>query len=306
MNMLDERFRGNVPALVTPCHPDGAPDTASMRRLVDRVLAHGVGGLNVLGSTGEFSLVEPRHRAGIIETVVAQAGGQVPVMVGCGRPSVAETVAEIREAASMGASAALVTPSYYFPLSQAESARFFSEVAEDSPLPILYYHYPLMTGCSAEVSTIVQLARSGAIAGLKDSSGDAAFFARMASEAMALPDFRLFVGGSAYLLGALALGADGVIGALSNFATHLDNTLLDAFAAGDLATARTAQAEIVRANAVLFFAYQRNAASVTKAILAHLEICGDAVFAPLSRLEEHERRDIIGQLPSLGISASRK
>jgi dihydrodipicolinate synthase/N-acetylneuraminate lyase len=303
---LDARFRGNVPALVTPCHADGTPDLESMRRLVDHVIANGVDAFNILGSTGEFSLVAPNYRASIIEAAVGQAAGRVPVMVGCGRPSAAETVAEIREAADNGASAVLVTPSYYFPLAQTEIVRFFSTIAATSPLPVFYYHYPLMTGCTADVSSIVQLARSGAIAGIKDSSGDAAFFARLASQALEFPQFRMFIGGSAFLLGGLALGAHGVTGALSNFAAHLDHALLKAFAAGDFAAARRAQAEIVRANAVLFFAYPRNAATVTKAILAHLGICGESVFLPLDPLTDAEKRTIIGQLPSLGIAASRR
>ncbi|MBX3576653.1 MAG: dihydrodipicolinate synthase family protein [Rhizobiaceae bacterium] len=303
MMPLDARFRGNVPALVTPALPDGTPDLDAMRRLVDHVIANGVDGFNILGSTGEFSLVPPVCRAAIIGAAVSQAAGRVPVMVGCGRPGLAETIAEVREAADHGASAVLVTPSYYFPLSQEEIASFISGVAETAPLPILYYHYPLMTGCDAEVATVMKLARAGAIAGIKDSSGNAAFFSSLASQTLDMPDFRLFIGGSAFLLGALALGAHGVTGALSNFAAHLDHALLKAFAAGDLPAARRAQAEIVRANASLFFAYPRNAAAVTKAILAHLGICGEAVFSPVAPLSDAERRAIIERLPSLGIKS---
>ena len=303
MKRLDARLRGNVPALVTPCGANGEPDLVSIARLVDHVIAAGVSGLNILGTTGEFSLVPPRHRASIIRAAVEAARGRVPVICGCGRPSVEETVAEVQGAADGGVDAALVTPSYYFPLSDAEIVRFVSSVAENSPIPLLYYHYPQMTGCPASVAAVLELARCGAIAGIKDSSADATFFARLTSEALDLSDFRVFIGGSAFLLGALAHGAVGVIGALSNFAAHLDNALLEAMRLADFSRARRAQAEIVRAVDGLFRSTPRNPATVTKVILARLGLCGEAVFPPLDPLAGSEKRQILEQLPSLGIVA---
>lgn len=302
MTALDARFAGNVPALVTPCRADGAADPPAMRRLVDHVVAAGVDAINILGTTGKFSLVPPAERTPIIRAAVAAAKGRVAVMVGCGRPSVAETAAEIEIAADCGAHAALVTPSYYFSLSDSEIIRFFFRLGEAAPIPLLYYHYPQMTGCPASASAIVDLARAGIVAGVKDSSGDAAFFARLATEAAELGDFRLFVGGSGLLLGALALGASGVIGALSGFAPSLDNELIDAFGKGDMARARRAQASITRAVDSLFLGMPRNPAAIAKAILAAFELCGDTVFPPLEPLSQAERRRILDQLPALGIA----
>jgi 4-hydroxy-tetrahydrodipicolinate synthase len=299
---LDSRFAGNVPALVTPCHADGSPDLPAMRRLVEHVVTAGVGAINILGTTGEFSLVPPAERAPIIRAAVAAAKGRVAVMVGCGRPSLAETATEIEIAAECGALAALVTPSYYFSLSDPEIVRFFSRLGEAAPLPLLYYHYPQMTGCPASASAILSLARAGIVAGVKDSSGDAAFFARLAAGSAELGDFRLFVGGSGFLLGALALGASGVIGALSGFAPSLDHALIDAFGNGDMARARRAQASITRAVDSLFGGTPRNPAAVAKAILAAFDLCGDTVFPPLEPLSQAERRRLLDQLPSLGIA----
>ena len=78
MKPLDPRFRGNVPALVTPCNDAGDPDLTALHRLVDFVVERGVDAFNVLGTTGEFSLVAPRHRRAIIEAAVAAARGRVP------------------------------------------------------------------------------------------------------------------------------------------------------------------------------------------------------------------------------------
>lgn len=300
MIALDPRIRGCVPALVTPATPRGEPDNAGMARLVDHVAGAGADAMVVLGSTGEFSVIPPAFRRPILEAAAAASAGRLPMIVGCGRPSIAETIAEIAEAADCGAAAALVTPSYYFPLSDEEIAAFFRAVAKDAPIPLLYYHYPEMTGCRIGVPTLVQLVEDGSICGLKDSGGDAAFFARLAAATCDHPDFRLFVGGSAFLLAALALGAHGVTGALGNFALHLDRALLDAHSSGDADGARAAQAAIVRANAA-FFAMPRNAAAITKAALAALGICGAETFPPIDGLTAAEHTLIRSGLAELGL-----
>ena len=143
------------------------------------------------------------------------------------------------------------------------------------------------------------LGRAGVIAGVKDSSGDAGFFARLMAASADLEDFRVFIGGSAFLLGALALGACGVIGALGNFAQHLDRQLMTTFAAGDIASARRIQAEIVRANAV-FFPF--NPAAATKVVLSNLGICGEALFPPFVALEASQKQGIVEAMPSFGIA----
>jgi 4-hydroxy-tetrahydrodipicolinate synthase len=275
-----------------------------MRRLVDHVVAAGADAAVVLGSTGEFSVVPPQFRADIIRAAVEAAAGRIPILVGCGRPSIVETAAEIGEAAACGAHAALVTPSYYFPLADDEIAVFFRAVAKGAPIPLLYYHYPDMTGCRVGVATLTQLVEDGVIFGLKDSSGDAGFLARLAAALGGRDDFRLFLGGSAYLLAALGLGIDGVTGGLGNFATHMDRAVIEAFRAGDMARAQRGQAAIARANDATFFAVPRNAAATAKVVLAALGVCGEATFPPVAGLTPSERERVVNRLPELGLRVS--
>jgi 4-hydroxy-tetrahydrodipicolinate synthase len=157
-----------------------------------------------------------------------------------------------------------------------------------------------MTGCRASPELIARLASEGIVVGMKDSGGDAAFLARVAT-ATAGTNFRLFVGGSANLLGALALGVDGVTGGLGNFATHLDRAVIDAFRVGDMARARAGQSAIGRVNAATFFALPRNAASITKAVLAALGICGEATFPPVAPLTAAESDVVRRNFAALGL-----
>lgn len=301
MTELDARIRDCVPALVTPCTDEGMADIDGMRRLVEHVIAARADAAVVLGSTGEFAVVPPAFRAPVIRAAVEAARGRIPILVGCGRPSIAETIVEISEAAASGASAALVTPSYYFPLADEEIATFFRAVARASPIPLLYYHYPDMTGCAASVATLARLVDEGVIAGIKDSGGDAGFLARLTAALGGRDDFRIFLGGSAYLLAALSLGVHGVTGGLGNFATHLDRAVVDAFRGGDMTKARAGQVAIARANAATFFAVPRNAAATAKVVLAAVGVCGEATFPPVAGLTAAERERVRGKLPEIGI-----
>lgn len=301
MTRLDARIKDCVPALVTPCTNEGMADIDGMRRLVEHVIAARADAAVVLGSTGEFAIVPPAFRASIIRAAVETARGRIPILVGCGRPSIMETIAEIGEAAACGATAALVTPSYYFPLSDDEIAAFFRAVAKAAAIPLLYYNYPAMTGSPVGVATLARLVDDGVIAGLKDSSGDAGFLARLTAALGDRDDFRIFLGGSAYLLAALSLGVHGVTGGLGNFATHLDRAVVDTFRAGNMTKARAAQAAIAHANAATFFAVSRNAAATAKSVLAAVGVCGEATFPPVMRLTAAERERVRSQLPEIGL-----
>jgi dihydrodipicolinate synthase/N-acetylneuraminate lyase len=81
-----------------------------------------------------------------------------------------------------------------FSLADEEVATFFRAVARASSIPLLYYHYPEMTACRISVPTLMRLTDEGAIVGLKDSGGDAALLARLATALGGRDDFRLFLG----------------------------------------------------------------------------------------------------------------
>lgn len=298
---LDPRIGGSMPALVTPTLDGTSPDLEGMRRLVEFVIGNHVSGVVVLGSTGEFSVVAPQHREAVIRTAVEAAGGRIPVLVGCGRPSIDETIAEIEQAAHCGAAAVLVTPSYYFPLSDDEIVSFFRTVATRTTLPILYYHYPQMTGARISIPVLLQLIDDGAIRGLKDSGGDIMFFARLAAACATRPDFRIFAGGSVFLLAALVLGGHGVIGPLGNFAPALECELIEAYRAGDISAAQKLQQQVIMANEGVFFASARNIAATAKYALSTLGVCSEKLFEPVAGLSQGERDAIRGNLLSLGL-----
>ncbi|MBM3524133.1 MAG: hypothetical protein FJX57_14360, partial [Alphaproteobacteria bacterium] len=93
--MIDPaRIHGSVPALVTPFTPAHDIDEAAVGRLVEHVIAGGAQGFNILGTTGEFALVPPEQRRLVLRAAAAANRGRVPMIVGCGRPSMKETAQE--------------------------------------------------------------------------------------------------------------------------------------------------------------------------------------------------------------------
>ncbi len=109
-----KKFRGTYTVLITPFTADGKKvDEAALRRLVDFQIEEGIHGLIPLGSTGEFLSVTPDERRQIVEIVVKQAAGRVPVLIGTGAEWTDEVVRSSREAESMGADGVMIIPPFY-------------------------------------------------------------------------------------------------------------------------------------------------------------------------------------------------
>jgi len=278
------RIKGSVPALVTPLTERREIDEAAARRLVEHAIDGGANGFNVLGSTGEFALIAPAQRRRMLKAVAAANRGRVPMIVGCGRPSLAETAAEIAEATDEGADAVLIVPSYYLFLGPDDVRRQFAALARETRVPIHFYNYPLLTKHAPPPELIRQLAADGSIHGIKDSSGNAAFLARVLSLTADRPAFRVLVGGTAFFLGALALGVHGATGAIGGVAPWVELAVYDAFNAGDMARARRAQARLEDFTAIFGFTAEANAAIATKAALASLGLCGPTPVDPYAPL----------------------
>ncbi len=292
-----ERIHGSVPALVTPFTASHAIDEAAMGRLVEHVIAGGAHGFNILGSTGEFALVPPAQRRIVLRAAAAANRGRVPMIVGCGRPSLAETQAEVAEAADHGADAVLVTPSYYLFLGADDIRRQFGAIARSAKTPIHFYNYPLLTKAVIGPAVIAQLRADGSIHGIKDSGGNAAFLARVLSLTHADRDFRVLVGGTAYFLAALALGAHGATGAIGGVAPWIELAVYDAFRAGDLPRARRAQARLEAFQEIFGFTAEANAALATKVALSSLGLCNEIPAEPFAILPAAQAQRIRQALP---------
>lgn len=239
-------LRGIVPPVVTPLTTDFRVDTAAFARVIEHLLAGGVHALFFLGSTGEVAFHDETTRRAILETAVATVAGRVPVLAGVVDPTTDRMIGHARTAAAAGADAVVVTAPFYTRTSQPEILDHFRYVAEASPLPVIAYDLPVSIHSKLERATIATLAREGAIAGLKDSSGDMGNFRYVLADTADIADFFCMTGGELDVDSALAMGAHGAVPGLANVDPEAYVRLHDAARAGNAAVARAEQERLCR------------------------------------------------------------
>ena len=245
------RLTGLVAAACTPMRADGALDLDRIPALVDRLARDGVAGLFVLGTTGEGPSLTSAERRAVAGAFVEAAWRRLPVVVQVGHDSLAEARGLAEHAQRIGAHAVAATPpSYFRPAGVGALAEAMAEVARGAPeLPFYYYHIPSLTGVEPEMAAFLDAAgeRVPTLAGIKFSDPrlhELQPCLRFASGAL-----DVLFGVDEMLLGAVALGVRGAVGATYGFAAPLYRRMLDAWARGDVEGARARQAaaaEMVR------------------------------------------------------------
>lgn len=229
-------FRGIVPPLATPLLSPNALDVASLERLTEHVLAGGVHGLFVLGTTGEGTSLSGAMKREVVRRVCDLAGARVPVLVCITDPSFEEAVALADFSAEAGASAVVAAPPYYIPLAQPELLGFLGRLAARLPLPLFLYNIPCFAKTAFAPETVRAAAGIPGIVGLKDSSGSLAYFKMLAKEMRDRPDFTLLMGPELLLAESMAAGGHGGVTGGANLCPGLFVRLYDAIMAGDAAS----------------------------------------------------------------------
>ena len=276
---MTARFRGSFPALITIMTDDGAIDEAAMRKFVDWQIAEGSNGLVAVGTTGESPTVtEDEHKA-IVEMVVEQAAGRVPVIAGTGSNSTSEAIDYTRHAEKAGADAALVVVPYYNKPTQEGLYAHFRAVAECTSLPVFIYNVPGRTVASIAVETVARLSRDCAnIVGIKDATGDLnrPSLQRLASG----PDFIQLSGEDGTALGFNAHGGVGCISVTANIAPRLCAEFQAATLAGDYAKALAMQDVLMPLHKAMFVETSPGPVKYAASLLGH-----GSAFARLPMVE---------------------
>src|SRR5918995_891776 len=165
-------FHGVFPYLVSPISPDGKVIEGELRRLVDHLIAAGVQGLTPLGSTGEFAYLDGAQRRRIVEVVVDQAAGRVPVVAGIAATTTAEAVRQAREWAAIGVDGLLAIMEAYFSVPEAGVVSFFRAVADAADLPVVLYTNRNFQRSDLSLPAIEALSRHPRIGHIKDASSN--------------------------------------------------------------------------------------------------------------------------------------
>lgn len=240
-------FRGIVPPLVTPMLPDGSLDLPSLDRLVDHLVDAGVDGLFVLGSSGQVAYLTDAERDQVVARVVTRAAGRLPVVSGALDLTASRVIAQARRAADLGVDGVVVTAPLYALNDTDEIRRHFERIGAAVAVPVFAYDVPVRVGSKLSPELMMALAAQGAIAAVKDSSGDDVSFRRLvALNAEAGHPLDLLTGHEVMCDGMALLGADGAVPGLSNVDPAGYVRLWRAAQAGDWAGAAAEQARLER------------------------------------------------------------
>lgn len=227
MNELNLPLTGIIPPLVTPLAGNRL-DIAGLDRLIEHVLSGRVHGLFILGTSGEGPSLSESLKRDLIERTLNTVAERVPVVVGISDTSLDDSAALGQFAAEHGAAAVAATAPFYFPLEQAAIGAWFERLAGELPLPLLLYNFPMLTKVVIEPDTVEALMDNPGIVGIKDSSGDLEYFARLCELARRRSDWSVFMGPEGKLVEAVQLGAGGGICGGANVYPRLFVELFDA------------------------------------------------------------------------------
>ncbi len=231
-----QQWTGCGTALITPFTRDGALDEAGVRRLARRQIDAGINFLVPCGTTGESPTLSLEERVRVVELVVAEAAGKVPVLAGAGGYDTREVIHAAQAMQKAGATGLLSVTPYYNKPTQEGLFQHYTAIAESTPLPIVLYNVPGRTGVNVEPATVVRLAGIRNIVGVKEASGNVT---QMCEICAAVPDdFLVLSGDDALTLPLMAVGGKGIISVASN-EVPAEMTQMAALAlSGDFAAAR--------------------------------------------------------------------
>ena len=282
-------MRGVFPPITTP-FDRASGDIAALpfRQNIERLLAAGVSGIVVSGSTGEAALLDADEQRRVVEIARDAMTDGAWLIAGTGGESTRETIALTRAAAAAGADAVLVRPPSYFSAaaSPATLVTHFRAVADASPVPVLIYNIPKYTHISLAPGLLQQLAGHERIIGVKDSSGDAK---NVAAYREAVPQWTIVVGGASLLLTALELGCQGGIVGVACFHPGLCVQLLREFEQGHRDAAGALQERITPLDKEII---AKLGPAGVKAAMDAVGLYGGPVRAPLAPLSDNDRERV--------------
>jgi 4-hydroxy-tetrahydrodipicolinate synthase len=289
-------FTGVGTALVTPFTRGGEVDERAVRQLARRQIDAGVHFLCPCGTTGENPTLSDAERLRIVEIVVDEANGNVPVLAGAGGYDTREVIHTAGEMARRGAAGLLSVTPYYNKPTQEGLYQHYRAVAESTPLPIVVYNVPGRTGVNVEVSTLARLAQIQNIVGVKEASGNVA---QMCEICRAVPsDFIVLSGDDALTLPLMAVGGHGIISVASNEIPAEMAAMVQRAEGNDFAAAREVHARILPLMTINFV--ESNPGPV-KTAMAAMGLIEETFRLPMVAPKAEAKEKILAVLKALGL-----
>ena len=288
--------------ITTPFNAGGDLDLRALCSNISAWNTTGISGYIILGSTGERVNLDEREYLDVIEASrreVAAGKDGLAFIVGAGQQSTRVTVNEIKRVSAAGPVDAflVITPHFYrSAITQDTLYKYYMAVADASPVPVVLYSMPALTGISIAPETVARLSEHDNIIGFKDSSGDVETLSetiRVVSD-----DFAVLTGNGPSLYAALSAGAKGGILAVGCVAPKLCIAIYDAVKVGEHEKAQVLQSKLTPLAMAVTVKYGIGG---LKAALDMIGLYGGPVRAPLENASEEARREIARLLEEAGV-----
>ena len=288
--LSSQELAGVLLPVTTPFGEDGALDLEGLRANIANWNETQIAGYVLLGSTGERVHLDEDECLRVIATAREQVSREQFFFVGVGQQSTRGTINEIKRVAKVvTADAVLVITPYFYrsAITQEALIEHYRQVADESPVPLILYSMPALTGIKIEPATAARLSEHENIIGIKDSSADVDGLRETVK--LAREDFAVFTGNGTVLSEALRAGACGGILAVGCVAPELCIAIFDAVKSGETELAARLQSRLTPlAQAVT----TRFGIGGLKTALQMRGYVGGAVRRPLRPPDDEAREEI--------------
>ena len=287
-------LKGIIPPIITPLNDIDSLDIAGLELLIEHILAGGVSGLFILGTTGEFSSLSYGLRHELIERACKYVNGRVPVLVGITDTSLTESINLANKAAENGAAAVVSAPPYYYATSQPELIEYYQNLVPRLPLPLYLYNMPVHTKVMIDPATVKKIAELPNVVGLKDSSANAVYFRLLQYAMREKPEFEIFMGPEEITAEAVLLGANGGVNGGANMFPKLYVDMYNTAVAKDFRKLMPLQQKILQISSTIYTVgrYGSSYLKGLKCALSLMGICNDFLADPFHKFREEERNKI--------------
>ena len=293
---MRQAFTGCGTALVTPFTRSGALDEAGVRRLARRQIDAGIHFLVPCGTTGETPTLTPEERLRVVEIIVEEAKGKVPVLAGAGGYNTLEVIEAAQQMARAGADGILSVAPYYNKPTPDGLYQHYKAIAEAVPLPVIVYNVPGRTGVNVDVVTITRLSAVPNIVGVKEASGN---MTQMCEICRAVPsDFLVLSGDDALTLPVMSVGGRGIVSVASNEVPGEMARMVEFAEKGDFAAARKLHFDLLPLMQINFI---ESSPIPVKAAMAMMGLLDEIYRLPLVPPRPASRERIAQVLRDLGL-----
>ena len=243
------KFKGTGVALVTPFKSDKSVDFDALRKLVRLQLTGGTDFLVVMGTTAESPTLSYEEKAAILETVLDENAGQLPIVFGVGGNNTTELVAKLKNLPK-GVDGILSVSPYYNKPTQEGIFQHFKAISEASPVPVILYNVPGRTGSNMLAQTTLNLAQLPNIVAVKEASGNMDQIMEIISQAPR--DFMVLSGDDNLTLPIIAAGGHGVISVVANALPEKFTSMVKVALQGDFSSAKKIHNELLPITKMFF------------------------------------------------------